>query len=135
MFWSSSEFLLKIDCEDYHVYMGRNVSMVKQLHTDHLTSWFLSRLPWKTKTMKMNPFESTCIGILSRDEYTMRLDTRSVNYWHVGMSLLGIVLFYLAQRLCRNVFFHYTTGVGFGIFLSLIVITFFIQKRVSKTLF
>merc|ERR1711983_567084 len=65
-----------------------------------------------------------------RDAYTIALMIKKVDYALVVMTFIGIALFYYAKELCRNVFFHYTTGVGMGIFLSLIVIIYFIQKRV-----
>ena len=33
------------------------------------------------------------------------------------------------RRLCRNVIFHYATGVGAGVAFSLLVLTYFAQKR------
>lgn len=47
------------------------------------------------------------------------------------MSLAGALLFYYAPSLCRNVIFHYTTGVGAGILFSLLIVTYFAQKKVS----
>lgn len=128
-FWGSAEMRLKIQSEDYHVYMGDNVTMVQKMHADHKASWFYSTLPWKSKSLKLNPFEETCLGVLSRDEYSLSLHVAMVNYWQVIMTLMGLALFYYAPRLCRNVFFHYTTGVGAGVFLSLVVITYFVQRR------
>ena len=34
-FWGASELRLKIENDDYHVYMAPNVTAVKQLHDDH----------------------------------------------------------------------------------------------------
>ena len=58
-----------------------------------------------------------------------------VDYNFVIMTFVGMALFYYAKDLCRNVFFHYTSGVGVGIFLSLVVIIYFIQKRVRWSIF
>ena len=40
-----------------------------------------------------------------------------------------MLLFVYAPSLCRNVFFHYTTGVAGGVLLSLVLITFLIQRK------
>ena len=47
------------------------------------------------------------------------------------MTLAGLALFYYAAALCRNVFFHYTTGVAAGVFLSLMVVSYLIQRKVG----
>ena len=47
------------------------------------------------------------------------------------MTLAGIGLFYSAPRLCRNVFFHYTTGVGVGMAFSLLLLCYLAQRKVG----
>lgn len=126
---------LKIDSDSYHIYVGGNVSMVQAMYEDHMSSWFYQVLPWKSQSIKVGVFEPTCVGILSREAYKMSLAIKRVDYFYVLMFVCGIALFYTAKDLCRNVFFHYTTGVGMGIFLSLIVLTYFIQKRVIGLIF
>ena len=128
-FWSAAEMRLKISGDEYNVYMGENVTSVQDLHRDHKSTWFYSSLPWKSKTMRLNPFQTACVGVLSRNEYTLTLHKFRVNYWQVVMTLAGLALFVYAPSLCRNVFFHYTTGVAAGVFLSLIVISFMVQRR------
>ena len=113
---------LKIESDDYHLYIGSNLTMVKSMHEDHMSSWFYQVLPWRTHMIKINPFEHSCVGVLARDAYRMSLMVKNVEYIYLLMTVGGLVLFYNAKKLCRNVFFHYTTGVGVGIFLSLIVI-------------
>ena len=51
-------------------------------------------------------------------------------FFQVLMTLVGMALFYYAPKLCRNVIFHYSTGVGAGIIFSLLILTYFVQKRV-----
>ena len=123
---------LKTDSENYHIYMERNISMVQKLHEDSQSAWFYNVLPWKAQTIKVNLFEPTCVGILSRDSYRISLMVKNVDYAYFLMTIIGIALFYYAKELCRNVFFHYTTGVGIGIFLSLIVIVYFVQRKVRS---
>jgi len=128
-FWTSIEMRLKIESDDYHLYMGRNTSMVKTMHDDHMSSWFYHVLPWKSQVIRISTFEPSCVGILTREQYRISLLVKRVDYISVIMTFIGLALFYYAKDLCRNVFFHYTTGVGMGIFLSLVVIIYFIQKR------
>jgi len=120
---------LKIESDDYHLYMGGNVTEVQKMHEDHMSSWFYHVLPWKTQVIRISTFEPSCVGILTRETYRLSLLVKRVDYVYVIMFFAGIALFYYAKDLCRNVFFHYTTGIGVGIFLSLVVIIYFIQKR------
>ena len=83
------------------------------------------------QVIRISTFEPSCVGILTREQYRISLLVKRVDYISVIMTFIGLALFYYAKDLCRNVFFHYTTGVGMGIFLSLVVIIYFIQKRVS----
>ena len=83
------------------------------------------------QVIRISTFEPSCVGILTREQYRISLLVKRVDYISVIMTFMGLALFYYAKDLCRNVFFHYTTGVGVGIFLSLVVIIYFIQKRVS----
>merc|ERR1712018_294512 len=46
-FWSAAEMKLKIDSDEYHIYMGKNVSMVIKQHDDAQSQWFYQVLPWK----------------------------------------------------------------------------------------
>ena len=45
------------------------------------------------------------------------------------MTIGGVILFYYAPGLSRNVFFHYTTGVAGGVILSLVLVSYLIQRR------
>ena len=107
----------------------------------------------RTKDVRLNPFHPSCVGIVSSEEYSVALQIYRVNYWQVRivillftcltvnywlsfllkvfMTLCGLLLFFYSRTLCRNVVFHYATGVGAGIALSLLVITYFVQKKVS----
>lgn len=91
-FWSSVTMKLKIDSDDYHIYLAPNVSMVQLAHKDFKASWFYSTMPWKSKDMKINPFQSSCMGVLARDKYTVRLHTYRVNYWQVGCQCVDFEL-------------------------------------------
>lgn len=120
---------LTIDSDDYHLYVGNNISMVQKMHEDHMSSWFYHVLPWKTQVIRINTFEPSCVGVLTRDSFKLSLLIKNIDYIYFLMTVGGILLFYYAKDLCRNVFFHYTTGVGVGICLSLVVMIYFIQRR------
>ena len=84
-FWSAAtEMRLDMESEYYNVYIANSVSMVQKIHKDHQATWFYSSLPWKAKTLKFSPFERTCVGVLTREEYSISLQIYRVNYWQVN---------------------------------------------------
>ena len=128
-FWSSSTLRLQIDSDDFELFVGRNVTAVHRMFEAHKATWLAARLPWKTKDVKLNPFERSCVGVLTKEKYSATLLMYRINYWLVLMTAVGVATFVYSPRLCRNVFFHYTTGIAAGVALSLLVATYFLQKR------
>ena len=90
-FWTTVELRLKIESDNYHLYMERNVSMVKKMYDDHMSSWFYHVLPWKTQVIKLHTFEPSCVGILTRDAYTISLMIKKVDYGLVVHILCSIL--------------------------------------------
>jgi len=128
-FWSSAEMKLNIKNDNYNVYVANNVSMVQKMHKDHTTTWFYSSWPGKSKNLKISPFESTCAGVLTREPFKISLQKFQINFIHMFMTGCGIALFFYAPVLCRNPAFHYATGMSVGVFLSLVVVSYLIQRR------
>ena len=62
----------------------------------------------------MSPFEAACVGVQTKEGYTISLQWRHVNYWMLCITVMGLTMFFMAPRLCRNTFFHYTTGISVG---------------------
>ncbi len=59
----------------------------------------------------------------------MALQIYRVNYWLAIATLVGLLLFNLSPKLCRNVVFHYASGVTLGMVFSVLIVTYFVQKR------
>ena len=68
-------------------------------------------------------------------KYKMSLQWKHVNYLFLLATLAGLVLFCMAPTLCRNTFFHYTTGIGVGLLLSVLLLTFLVQRKLKQSLF
>ena len=99
-FWILTDMIvLKIESDDYNVYMAKNSSSVQKLYHDHQTTWFYSSPSWKPKRIKLNPFESTCVGILTREEFSITLHKNLVNYWQVLKTIAVLILFYIFPKL------------------------------------
>ena len=66
---------LAIQDEDFNIYRGDNETHVKHLHDILQQSWF-SFLPWKEKSISIPPFKSSCVGVYSKSDFSLRLDIR-----------------------------------------------------------
>ena len=75
------------------------------------------------------------MGVQTKEGYTISLQWRHVNYWMLCITVTGLTMFFMAPRLCRNTFFHYTTGIGVGLLLSVLLLTFLVQRKLKQSLF
>lgn len=66
---------LNIDDEDFSIYKGENATHVFHLHQMLQQSWF-SILPWREKSVSLTPFNTSCLGVYARSDYSLRLDLR-----------------------------------------------------------
>lgn len=83
---------------------------------------------WKQKQFNLDPFNSSCIGIESTENYSIKLNVIRVDYWKVLRLVLGILLFTYAQRMSRNTLFYYICGITFGICASFLILIYFVSK-------
>jgi len=128
-FWASASFKLDLFSDDYEVYIGPNLTTVHYLRSQSEVAWFYSQLPWKTKHYKIDPFKDTCLMIETSDEYRVTLQVLSINYFLFLTTAASVLIFFLAPRLCRNQFFHFTTGISLGVVLSVLILTFLVQRK------
>jgi len=135
LFWASAAMKLDLASSNYEVYLGPNVSSVVGLAKMSESEWFYSRMPWRSKEFKISPFESACVGVQTKDGYTLSLQWRHVNYGMVCFTLAGLLMFFMAPRLCRNTFFHYTTGISVGLLMSVVILTYLLQRKVKQSVF
>ncbi|XP_023321070.1 nuclear envelope integral membrane protein 1 [Eurytemora carolleeae] len=134
-FWSSASFRLDLASVDYQVYIGPNISTVHQMHQLSESAWIYTQLPWRAKEFKMSPFQDTVVGVKTTHAYSMTLQTKTVNFVMTLFTGLGIFIFLMAPRLSRNQFFHFTTGISAGILLSVLILTFMVQKRLRDNFY
>ena len=135
LFWSSAAMKLDLTNHNYEVYLSNNISGVIGLAKLRESEWFYSGLPWRSKEFKISPFENACVGIQTVEGYTISLQWKHVNYMMLSITIAGLTMFMMAPKLCRNTFFHYTTGISVGLLLSLVIMTYLLQRRVKQSLF
>jgi len=130
-FWSSVYLHLDMERQDYQVYIGPNVTAVNSLYQQSEASWWYTQLPWRSTQFKIDPFQDACIGVKTAQSYSIELNIKNVNYIMVVLTVGAIMVFFWAPKLCRNHLIHYTTGIGFGILLSLLILTYLVQQRLK----
>jgi len=135
LFWSSTSMKMDLPSNNYQVYMGPNVTSVVSLAQASQSAWLYSQLPWRSKEFKLSPFENTCIGVQTSEGYTISLQWKHVNYMMMAVTILGLALFWMSSTLCRNTFFHYTTGISLGLLMSIVLLTYLMQRRFKQSLF
>jgi len=135
LYWSSASMKMDLSSNNYQVYIGPNVTAVMNLVKDSQSAWIYSQLPWRAKDFKISPFENACISVQTAESFTITLQWKHLNYMLLAGTLCGMALFYMAPTLCRNTFFHYTTGISVGLLMSVILLTYLLQRRFKQSIF
>ncbi|XP_066147576.1 nuclear envelope integral membrane protein-like [Euwallacea fornicatus] len=126
--WQS--VLLKIihPSDDYNQFDGATPEEVQQEYHDKSYSWSVNLFSTKSKNIKLNPFNMSCIGIESRDQYTIYLQVIAMDLWKVLTLVMGLTLFLSASTLSCNSLFHYICGISLGVCASFLILIYFISK-------
>lgn len=126
--WQSIYLHIDLDSEDYTQYDGPTPEIVSQEYEAHRSSWNMNLFSWKSKNMKLDPFNQNCIGIYSNHDYTIRMKVVHIDYWKLLMLVVGIFIYISAAKLSQNVLFYYICGITFGITASFLILIYFISK-------
>jgi hypothetical protein len=63
--------------DDYTQYDGNSPDAVQEEYNEHRYSWNLNIFSTKQKQMQLDPFNRSCVGIDSRNSYTVTLNVIS----------------------------------------------------------
>ncbi|EDW46162.1 nuclear envelope integral membrane protein 1 [Drosophila sechellia] len=122
------EFILGIGSDDYSQYGGKTPEEVMQHYEDKQSLFSITLFAQKRQLLQLSPFDQQCIGISSRQAYTVMLNSIPLDLWRLSLFAGGIVIFLSAQRLAKNSVFYYLAGISGGICASLLVIVYFAAK-------
>ncbi|XP_060526555.1 nuclear envelope integral membrane protein [Cylas formicarius] len=127
--WQSVVLFIKHSSDDYNQYDGNSPEEVENEWLDKRYSWSVAGL-WssKSKAIKLNPFNTSCIGIESKESYSVHLKVIRIDLWKVLSMVFGVLLFLAANNLSKNTLFHYVCGITFGICASFLLLIYFISK-------
>ncbi|XP_039287899.1 nuclear envelope integral membrane protein 1a-like [Nilaparvata lugens] len=119
---------INIPPDSYKLYEGFTAEDVLLEFESQHSLWHYNPFSFKRKDVRLNPFNQTCIGIVSSRNYRVELNVIKVDYWRVVQFVLGILLFVFGPRLSKNVFFYYVCGITFGVGASFLILVYFMSR-------
>ncbi|KAJ8953007.1 hypothetical protein NQ318_015369 [Aromia moschata] len=126
--WQSVLLQINHPNDDYTQYDGASHDVVQKEYFEKRYSWSLPNIFAKQKSIKLNPFNTSCIGIDSKDAYSVHLSIIRIDLWKILLLVSGVVLFLSAEKLSTNTFFHYICGISLGICASFLILIYFVSK-------
>ncbi|XP_053698258.1 nuclear envelope integral membrane protein [Sabethes cyaneus] len=123
--------ILHFDCDhdDFNQYEGGTPEEVRAHHETEQSLFSFNLLSNNRKrVIKLDPFNQSCIGVVSSEEYSVRLNLIRIDFWRVLLLAAGVFVFLSAARLSENALFYYICGVGMGVFASFLVVVYMASK-------
>uniref|UniRef100_A0A2M4BPR0 Putative nuclear envelope integral membrane protein 1 n=1 Tax=Anopheles marajoara TaxID=58244 RepID=A0A2M4BPR0_9DIPT len=122
---------LKLDCdhEDFNQYPGNTPTEVEKHWQDDQSLFSFNLFASKKRRLvELDPFNQSCLGIVSSGSYEMTLLLNRFDVWRVGMLLFGTLIFFTAHALSQNSLFYYFGGIVLGVASSALIIVYFFSK-------
>ncbi|KAJ8937441.1 hypothetical protein NQ314_011830 [Rhamnusium bicolor] len=127
--WQSVVLQINHFTDDYNQYEGPSPEAVEKEFFENKYSWSVNNIfSTKQKSIKLNPFNTSCIGIDSKDPYTVHLNIIRIDFWKLLLLGVGVLLFISAGKLSTNTLFHYICGVSLGICASCLILIYFVSR-------
>lgn len=123
--------VLNFECdhEDFSQYEGGSPEEVRAHHETEQSLFsfnFLSNS--RKKVIKLDPFNQSCIGVVSGEAYTVRLNLIRIDFWRIILLAVGVFVFLSAAKLSDNALFYYICGIFLGVFASFLVVVYLASK-------
>lgn len=117
------------DHDDFSQYEGGTPEEVRAHHETEQSLFSFNLLSnSRKKVIKMDPFNQSCIGVVSGDEYTVRLNLIRIDFWRMIMLAVGVFVFLSSAKLSDNALFYYICGIFLGVFASFLVVVYMASK-------
>nr|CAD7203325.1 unnamed protein product [Timema douglasi] len=105
---------INLDPSKFDYYEGPTSNLVWKAYEEARHAWTFDPLSWKRNDFTLNPFNTSCIGVISTQEYFASLTI-------------------IPPRLSRNALFFYLCGVIVGISTSLLLLFYLVHKMLPKS--
>lgn len=86
---------LGLNNDNFLLYDASNPEDVQQKYLEHQSSWSINLFSWKQKTMKLNPFNQSCVGIDTKESYKVHLSVISM---FIMVLLMQIISYYIYRN-------------------------------------
>jgi hypothetical protein len=124
---------IDIEDDDFTCYHGKTEKEVKEAHENHKSIFSFNIFSHsKKKSVKLSPFNQTCIGISTSNGYTVNVKQIRLDLTKCCLLVTGLLLFLLSSKLSKNSAFFYLCGILLGVFASILVLIWFISKLIPK---
>ncbi|XP_058816274.1 nuclear envelope integral membrane protein [Topomyia yanbarensis] len=123
--------ILNFDCDhdDFSQYEGGSPEEVRSHHETEQNLFSFNLLSNNRKrVIKLDPFNQSCIGVVSSEAYTVRLSLIRIDFWKVILLAVGVFVFLSAAKLSNNGLFYYICGIFLGVFASFLVVVYMASK-------
>lgn len=131
-FFSTGMLDIRCESDDYEVLKGSNASDISK-QFDKMWGIKLINYPAFFKSrFRISPFNDSCVGLVHRDSCMIAYSFHALDVSLVAFFLLGLFLFLSADNLSKNTMLYYGSGVGMGVFMSLIIIMFVFSRFMYK---
>lgn len=127
-FFSTGLLDIRCDSDDYEVLVGSNATDISKQFAKMWGIKLINYPAFFKSRYRISPFNDTCIGLVHRDTCMVAYSFHALDVSLVSFFLLGLFLFLSADNLSRNTMLYYGSGVGMGVFMSLIIVMFVFSR-------
>lgn len=120
---------IDIDSDDFNYFSGFTPKDVEIAYSSQKSIFSMNLLSRsKKKVMYLNPFNRTCIGLATAEEYQVSLNLIRLDLIKLALLVGGLFVFFTASTLSGNEAFYYLTGILLGNVASVLITVVFISK-------
>uniref|UniRef100_A0A182Y0F7 Uncharacterized protein n=1 Tax=Anopheles stephensi TaxID=30069 RepID=A0A182Y0F7_ANOST len=117
------------DHDNYNQYLGSAPAEVKKHYKAEQSLFsfnvFASR---KRRQVELEPFNQSCLGVVSSGKYEIEVLLNRFDLWRVGLLVLGVLLFFIALPMSQNPLFYYTGGILIGLTSFALALVYMFSK-------
>ena len=124
------------DLEGLVVFHGENETVVRKQYDSYNTRlvYIPSLLSDSQSSFSFHVFKTCCVGISFKGNMVLQVNRTPLSIPWFTVTILGIILFFLAPKLGQNSVLYYSSSVTTGILASIIILVYVLHKFLPKKL-
>ena len=128
----SLQLSISLKPEEYDLYHGVSTEEILTKYESQKSSWTSQLFTWRSKNIILDPFNISCVGIDTTNNYDVVVQIIRIDLWRVVQAFIAISLFLAAPRLSSNPLFYYICGITLGVTTSFIILVYLLSKLIPK---